>query len=331
MEIIEIYKSQLKAVTEFLLEKEIIFHPTISPNGCPDFTGRFGRKNLLIIDRNIMTKIVEFCRSGKLNDAHIRKLIGALILWAEFNDVSITCGLALNEYASNKGANEKASFENNIFLEMFDQYSPRVWLDVFENKITEIPPIQITDNTYYEFEFENEHYLMHLSEIIFLYRLFLRNDIEPYEKVVEFLSWIDDHLLFCAYSVTYACMLFSNKVKQPKISLSDTFERKMKICSNQAWDLSYLSTWSTIYSKEKNTNTNHLFATMDIDLKKMFINTHDTSNNLFIRFFGETNGSKIQSCYEEIHSNRQKPKMNNKIIHEILDEQKKEMATCMSR
>lgn len=326
MKVMHIYESQLKTVTLFLVEKEILFHPTISPNGYPDFTGRFGRENILIIDRNIMTKIVEFCRTGKLNDTYIRKLIGALIFWAGFNDVSITGGLALNEYATVKGENDSASSENNIFLKMFEQYSPQIWLDVFENKISEIPPIKVTNIKQYKFEVENDHYLMHLSEIICLFRLFLSTHLEPYQKVMDFLSWVNENQLFCAYSTTYACMLFSNKVKQPKLSSFDTFENKLKKCSNQAWDLSYLSTWSTLYWDEADTDTNHLFATMDTDLKRIFMNTHDTSSNLFVRFFGENKGSKIQTHYEEIFRNRMKPKMSTEKIYEVLESEKMKLA-----
>ena len=327
MKVLFIQKDQLKAVTLFLIEKEIIFHPTISPNGFPDFTGKYGRRNLLIIDRNIMTKIIEFCRSGKLNDAYIRKIISALIFWAEFNDVEITSGLALNEYAIVKGTNEDASLENNIFLRMFHQYSPQVWLDVFEGSVNNIAPIEIDSLKNYNFAVENDHYLMHLSEMLCLFRLYLTPNLEPYQKVMKFLSWVDANQLLCAYSVNYACMLFAARVKQPKLSLEDTFDIKLKKCANQAWDLSYLSFWSTLYWQENNSNTNHLFATMDADLKKVFINTHDDSNDIFVRFFGKNKGLLIRSHYSDIISRRVKPTMSDKKIHAILEKEKSLLAT----
>lgn len=323
MDVIHVHENQLKAVTLFLVEKEILFHPTISPNGYPDFTGRYGRENILIIDRNIMTKIVEFCRKGILKDIYILKLIGALLFWAEFNNIRITGGLALNEYATVKNINDDASLENNIFLKIFDQYSPQIWLDVFEGKIPSIDPIKIDNIKDYTFAVENEHYLMHLSAMIYLFKLYLVNTIEPYQKVKLYLSWVDKNQLFCAYSVTYACMLFSNRVKQPKLSLSDTFETKLKKCSNQAWDLSYLSFWSTLYWDEIDTQNNHLFATMDTDLKKIFINTHDTETNLFCRFFGDSKGAEIQKHYKGIIRNRVKPIMNKEKIYALLELEKK--------
>jgi len=193
MEVIRIHEKQLKAVTLFLVEKEIIFHPTISPNGYPDFTGRYGRRNILIIDRNIMTKIVEFCRTGIMKGSYIRKLVSALLFWAEFNNIQINGGIALNEYAIEKGNNVAASLENNIFLKMFDQYSPQIWLDVFEGKTDFIEVIKMDNNHDYTFAVENEHYLMHLSELIYLFRLYQNDTLEPYQKVNAFLSWVDEY------------------------------------------------------------------------------------------------------------------------------------------
>lgn len=330
MEIIKVDSKQLKAVTLFLIDKEVIFHPIISPNGYPDFTGRFGRKNILIIDRNIMTKIVEFCRSGILKDSYIRKVIGALLFWAAFNNVNITGGLALNEYAIVKGINSDASFENNVFLKLFDQYSPKLWLDVFEEKILNIPPIKLDAIQDYSFEVDNDHYNMHLSETIHLASLHLNSTLTPTEKIIDFLSWVDQNLLFCVYSVTYACMLFSQKVKQLKISLSDTYETVLKKCSNQAWDLTYLSFWSTLYWEESESTTNHLFATMDTDLKKIFINAHDTSNNLFYRFFGECDGNRIQAHYQSIINNRNTPVMTQKTIAKVLNTEKNHLSILLT-
>lgn len=329
MEIIHIREEQLKSLTLFLIEKKIIFHPTISPSGCPDFTGRYERENILILDRNILTKLIEFCKTGELRDPYIRKLIAALIFWAEANQIIITGGLALNEYATAIGSNECASIENNIFLRMFEQYSPQLWLDVFEGKISNIPPINLTNKQDFIFSVENDHYLMHLSEVIYLFRLYMENSLSSYEKVIRFLSWVDSHQLFCAYSITYACMLFSKKVKQPRLSSDDNFEYKIKRCQNQAWDLTYLSLWSTLYWNEENTNKNFLFATMDSDLKKIFENTHDTSSNLFSRFFGAQKGKLIQEHYDRLMCKRVKPIMTDNRIHEVLAFEQQALFNCV--
>ena len=38
---------------------------------------------------------------------------------------------------------------------------------------------------------------------------------------------------------------------------------------------------------------------MGKDLKKIFVNTHNTDDNLFIRYFGETEGNRINVEYNK--------------------------------
>ena len=44
-----------------------------------------------------------------------------------------------------------------------------------------------------------------------------------------------------------------------------------KACKNQAWDFTYLSNWSALYSYEEDSNEIYLFATHDKELKELFI------------------------------------------------------------
>lgn len=85
----------------FLIKNKLIFHPNISPNGTPDFTDYYRRDYILIVDRNIITKLIELCINGTLKDPFLLKVIGSIMFWAEFNNVVITAGVALNEYAFN--------------------------------------------------------------------------------------------------------------------------------------------------------------------------------------------------------------------------------------
>ncbi len=326
MEIIYIRKSQLKAITLFLIERKIIFHPIISQDGCPDFTDREGFLNTLIIDRNIMTKIVEFCRTGLLKDPIYRKVISALIIWARFNDISISCGLAQIEYANTVNSSHMASSENEIFLNMMEHISPKIWLDVFEDKQQTINPIKCNNENSYNFLIEDQHYKMHLVEIIHLYCLYLDTTISEKEKMIRFIRWIDENLLFCSYTITYACMLFTTNVKKPKFSKSCDYKSIEKASSNQAWDLTYLSLWSTLYWEEADEGKTYLFATMDKDIKKVFFNTHDVSSKLFIRFFGSDNGGDIDKCYNEIRKNRTKPVISDELIEKLLEIEKKRLS-----
>ncbi|WP_332275023.1 hypothetical protein [Bacillus velezensis] len=321
MEVLRIHEKQIKELTEFIIEKNLILHPIISSNGTPDFSKHICKKYILIIDRNIMTKIIELCRTGTLKDKNILKVVSSLLFWSLFNDIALTGGLALNEYANTKKDNNEASAENNIFLKMFSQYPTKTWLDLFERKITSVPIINILSNKDYEFDVKSGHQQMHLAEVLHIFYLYVNQELTVTEKMIELLKWIDKNILFCAYTIVYAALLFSKQIKQPKIQEFNSTENILRKSSNQAWDLTYLSFWSTLYWNENKGDTIHLFATMDKDLKKVFMNTHNTDSNLFVRCFGEKEGKRINIEYERILSNRQKPIITDEIISKLVEKE----------
>lgn len=79
MKLIEIKESELKSITLFLIDKKIILHPIISPDGIPDFSGYEGRKFIVILDRNILIRIIRLVNNGELKDTHSLKVISCLL------------------------------------------------------------------------------------------------------------------------------------------------------------------------------------------------------------------------------------------------------------
>ena len=134
---------------------------------------------------------------------------GTDFYWSHFNDVVITGGLALNEYANIKNRNDEASAENNIFLRMFDQYPTKTWLDLFERKINSVPKIKNLSNNAYIFGVKSSHQQMHLAEMLHIISLHLNQELTITEKMIELLKWIDNNILFCSYTVVYAAFLFT--------------------------------------------------------------------------------------------------------------------------
>jgi len=49
-----------------------------------------------------MTKNIELCNVDSPKGKHIIKVVSVILFWSHLNDVSITGGLALNEYANIK-------------------------------------------------------------------------------------------------------------------------------------------------------------------------------------------------------------------------------------
>lgn len=85
MEFIEIKEEELKEITMFLVDAKIILHPSIWPKGCPDFSNQRGRKNVLILDRNIVTPLIRLLTNGELKDEYLLKVVGSLMLWSQIN------------------------------------------------------------------------------------------------------------------------------------------------------------------------------------------------------------------------------------------------------
>lgn len=317
MKIIKVREEDVKEITEFINDNKLIFHPVISPNGFPDFTNFFGRDFILILDRNILTTLLQLCTSGTLNDKYLLRVVSSLMFWAELNNVRVTAGLALNEYANYKNSNIDASRENNIFLKIFNEYSPLHWLEIATGRCDSIPIINCSSKQHqFEFNIESEHYKMHYVSMLHL--LFLYNeDISPEERIIRFIHWVNDNILFCQYTIAYATLFFSNNIKQIRKSDISDINKIKKICRNQAWDLTYLSFWSTLYWDDNEEETIFLFSTMDKALKKIFMNTHCNSSDIFYDCFGEVNGAKIQNEFNSVILKRVKPEVDSKNLVSI--------------
>ncbi|KAF6628196.1 hypothetical protein H6F38_20575 [Paenibacillus sp. EKM208P] len=161
MNIFNISEVQIKKVTNFLIDNQLILHPNISPKGTPDFSNYSGRDYIMILDRNIVTKLIELCTKGTLNDDFLLKILGSIMFWVELNGVRITAEIALNEYAHNLNSNLNASKENDVFLSIFDSYSPIQWLNLALGNEKKIPPIRFSEDIKsYIFNIENDHYKM---------------------------------------------------------------------------------------------------------------------------------------------------------------------------
>lgn len=315
VEIVEIKKSELKEITLFLIDQKVIFHPIISPKGVPDFTGYRNKRFAVFLDRNILVRIKRLLVNGKLKDAHSLKLISCLLLWSEFNNISLNSVLALMEYSYHHGGNEESSEENNIFLQMYKQYSPKQWLELALGKVESIPKIKVNEFNDYNFNIDSDHFKMHYLEMLIITQLYFI-DIPNIEKFKKFLEWVYKNILICKYTTYYAAMVLGNMSKMLKGDIFD-FDVVVNRCVNQAWDLSHLSYWSTYYYYENNSDEVYLFATMDKELKELCILTHSESNQLFFDVFGEEGVECISETYKPRKNKKDSlPDLDKLIIHE---------------
>ena len=322
-EVFEIDINILEQLTTFLLEKKIIFHPLISPNGVPDFSLCQGRKYNLILDRNILTTLIKFITTGELKDPHIRQIISSLMFWVSINNIGIVSSFALMEYSYGKKSGQEANKENKIFLEIFHCYHPGIWLNVAIEKEKNIPKIESINKLDVDFFIESDHFKMHYLEMIKLAQLYFTKELSPIKKLEKFAHWVVNNLIICRYTTFYALYLLFGKSKifnNPNQTDFDSINQK---CINQAWDLTYLSEWSTMHYYEDNADTIYLFATADNELKQIFIKSHEESIDTYFKIYGEEITMQIFGKLDPIYKERRMPKIDMNVIDKLIKQEKK--------
>jgi len=299
-------------IWETICNLQLIFHPRYSCEGKIDYKALSSLKNnkkiIVMLDRNLLSSLLKLSRDGYLQDENEMRIIALLMTWMIMNNFPASAGLALKEYATKINNVTKPKLELREFNNIFDYYPSMMWLRLAVGAIDKIPmcslPIEpfITEIEYNE---EDDHLLMHIAEMLHVVYLCKRHDLSPVEKMVNFLKWNYKYLLICESTLVYIAMLFTNQsgIKAPKYSGSNDIEKILNGCKNQAWDLNYLSNWSCFHYDEKTMDDIFIFATNDIQLKKIFINTYaDGDIGVLIKtVFSKGDSQKI---YDIINANQ---------------------------
>lgn len=283
LETLAISESEYTYIWQELHRQQMVFHPTLAPAGrfnSQDFFRSLETKPFsLFIDRNILSSLLQFCKEGHIQSAEAKR-IGVLMTWSRLCGIDISAGLAVRERASQRHSQSAALFELQRFFDVFDQYPSQTWLQVATGRLTEIPPITFSEKAAYgisvDYSDAGDHYEMAVASLLHLVWLYRNNDATPLEKIRDFYLWLYDNLLTSEYLLVYAAMLFTNqsKIKAPKHANSNRLKAIISGCENQAWDISYLTNWSTLYSEPERYDRDFLFATNDSLLKQIFINTN---------------------------------------------------------
>lgn len=299
--------------------QQIIFHPEIAPEGkikYDVFAATKRRKALiLLVDRNILSSLLKFCEIGSLKNKGESQLIGVIMAWAIFNNMPISAGMAIKERAFQLHSQEKGLVELQKFLEIFDAYPGQMWLQIAEGRLTEIPPIKysntLAQNIAVNYSDGGDHYDMAVASLLHAIRLYRDQTKRPVEKVYEFIQWMYDYLLVSEYLLVYVIMLFTGQdnIKAPKHANSNDFGKIVAGCENQAWDIAYLTNWSTLYSDTEKYSEEFLFATNDVLLKRIFINCNTPYgvNGLLFNVFHKKEYNQLMDYIEDRVRNRVKP------------------------
>ena len=325
---------------------QLVFHPRIAPEGIFDYKSlsefKHSKNVIVFFDRNLLSSFLNLCEKGVLVDEREMRIIGLLMTWILMNQFSISTGMAIKENAIKTDDTTYGKIELKKFNEAFDFYPDMIWLRLFQGQIDKIPSCKFSGAPYettVAYNQEDDHLLMHIASMLHVVYLCRHKDLSDVDRVISFLEWNCKYLLICQYTVTYITLLFTNQegIRPPKSVNSNDIEAIIKGCYNQAWDLNYLSNWSTLYWDEKKYTDAFMFATADIMLKKIFINTHGDGNyfDLLDAVFPAKQSQKIINFYEQYMSptNRIRPDFGDnptQYFRDLVEQEKNRLSTFIN-
>lgn len=308
MSILILKDDEPQTIWDEMNQRQLVFHPRLAPTGTLTYSElremRLAKQVITLFDRNLLCSLLKLAKQGTLKNLEELHTIALLMLWADMNSIPISAGLAIKENAIKAGNSQLAKIELSKFNEIFEFYPSMLWLRLFQGSITSIPPCPFNNPPYKtktSYHNDDDHLLMHLACMLHVVFLFRQQALSPVEKVLKFLDWNLRALPICQYTNTYITLLFSNQygIRPPKGANSDSWEAIWNGCYNQAWDINYLSNWSTFYTCEDQMPDVFLFSTADIMLKTIFINTHGggTLLDLFGVVFPQKDAQQIIDFY----------------------------------
>lgn len=314
----KISEDELKTIEDFLFKSEIIFHPVISPKGTPTLGQYFGREKVLILDRNILVLILDLVQKGTLKDKYRLKQISSLLVWCIFNDVLPTAGLALMEHSHVLGISEESVQQHNIFRNIYSKYSIKDWFELAIGKKCEIPIKTEILKENPEYKIYNEHQTLNYIQVLKLCQLLLGPKMSLVKYLREFHKWSYENTLIGVYSTFHAILFLKKQTKLSRQLKELDFNQTLKNCKNVAWDLSYLSFWSTLYWNDKTDKKVYLFATRDKEVKSIFKYIYNSQTDPYINILGKEIETVVKKDLESIFTPRPKRKFDKKELKELM-------------
>ena len=148
MEIVILNNKQVDYLWREISKRQILFHPDKQPSGdlqSRDFFLPFNQENRsIILDRNLLSALLDFCRNGHLESEAMRTNIALIMFWATFNGVSISSGLAIEEVITQGCDSSKAERELQDFFKIIETYPVQTWIGIAMNQINSITALSIS-------------------------------------------------------------------------------------------------------------------------------------------------------------------------------------------
>lgn len=343
MNLMVVDTEDIEWVWKLIGKLQLIFHPRYAAEGKMEYSEVMRLRNekdiLILLDRNLFIGLRDLVGYGCLKDEKEMRIIALVMTWALLNNFPIAPGLALKECGTQVKSDLAAKMELAVFQKAFDYYPSMTWLKLAEGEINRIPVCDVPKAPYeidINYEEEDEHFLMHFAEMLHLVTLLRNGELSAVEKMLDFIEWNYDNLIISESAIVYVAMLLTNQngVRGPKNYNSNNVDKILDGCRNQAWDLSYISSWSTVYCNEDKYDKIFFFATNDLGLKRILVNTFADTKAIgcIEACFSKREAGRIFALIEQKQMNRMKPdfgKNPRQYFYKLIEIEKGKLSTLL--
>lgn len=290
---------------------QIVFHPYYAMEGKFTHYKEYlmnKKDKIIILDRNITSMLFDYFKNGELKEEDNMIMLLSFLMFCNCNRLQYNIGLAMNEYGD-LTENSEAIKQLNELLTYLSEIPSLVLLNRLKNGNYKLPKFDIPVKFQRHANYKNKSitYLLSYCSILKISELFLTN-LSKKNKIIKYLDWYYDNLKLSMYDITYSILLFTNypTIKAPKNIKSKDFEKIIRGCKNQAWDISYLSLINNLQYHFSDKEI--FFATNDKNLKLIFMGCHYFDNSwaglIFDRITSKKDRNDIFNLIEKKMSNR---------------------------
>lgn len=322
MDFILLEDNELQDIFDIVNNFQIIFHPYYFKEGKFEHYKEFledTNNKVIILDRNMTSMIFDYFSKGKLNSDIDMIMILSFLLFCNINKLQYSIGFAMCEYADFQ-ENDIAIKQLNKILTYLSVVPSMVLKNKLQTRDFEFKLIDIPDRfqRHANYKQKSNIYLLNYCSVLKIAEIFL-TDLSSKDKILIYLDWYYDHLQISKYAITYAILLFTNymTIRAPKNIKSKNYEKIIRGCKNQAWDIQYLSSLDNI---QHNLEGEYFFATNDNNLKLIFIACNYFENawvDLIKDRMSKKDRNEIFNLIESKSKNRVKPECSQEILAKL--------------
>lgn len=322
--------NELDILIDAVNAMQVCFHPQYAPDGhfsARDLIELSSDKDdvLIIADKNIISPICEIASTGSHKSEEQLRRAACFVLWSRFLNARMSCGLSIAETDTAGISKAPGETERQQFFHGVDVIPSFIWKGLAFGNLEEIPEQflyagkkAVEEN----YSFENTIDLLSNKAVIAKIIEILRDvTSSPIDQFLSFMEWYAACLPLTPCVILYAAMVFTDThdVQKPKFSNSADLNKVFKGIMNQAWDLTYITSWNRI-GHIKQPGQEYLFATDDNTQKSILVNLFkcypDISAALNACFPKKRDMNRISDFYSIMLGGSSVNPLNGKTEHE---------------